>query len=275
MNNNITNIERIIAKIDNDFNPDQSDWIPRVGAWTIDAMSTLKVLKRKTKRRKLNVQDRIAYSPCEINTDNLIVIDKNGCKIEHNKDGAINDCCSSTGKISQENTSSSSTTSIIVQEPNYTPDNTIFQQINEKDYPARYNVIEQNRYNKNNNRNYVIIDSNKLELNFDTDYIYIESEEIVTTCSSVYGCELPVIPNNGLLIEAIVSWCMYKMLCRGYKHTVLNLRDNSPATNPYISWLQLKEQAKTSLILDAQGEAIDDGGAWRSAFYIFSFDHKR
>lgn len=275
MNNNITNIERIIAKIDNDFNPDQSDWIPRVGAWAIDAMSTLKVLKRKTKRRKLNVQDRIAYSPCEINIDNLIVIDKNGCKIEHNKDSVMSDCCSSTGKISQENISISNTTSVIVQEPNYTPDNIIFQQVNEKDYPARYNVIEQNRSNKNNNRNYVVVDCNKLELNFDTDCIYIESEEIVTTCSSVYGCELPVIPNNGLLIEAIVSWCMYKMLCRGYKHTVLNLRDNSPATNPYISWLQLKEQAKTSLILDAQGEIIDDGGAWRSAFYIFSFDHKR
>ena len=25
-----TNIERIIAKIDNDFNPDNSDWIPNV-----------------------------------------------------------------------------------------------------------------------------------------------------------------------------------------------------------------------------------------------------
>ena len=42
-----TNIERIIAKIDNDFNPDNSDWIPRVGAWTIDAMNMLKIQASK------------------------------------------------------------------------------------------------------------------------------------------------------------------------------------------------------------------------------------
>ena len=39
LNNVNTSVERIIAKIDNDFNPDGSDWIPRVIAWTIDAMT--------------------------------------------------------------------------------------------------------------------------------------------------------------------------------------------------------------------------------------------
>ena len=38
LNNVNTNVEHIIAKIDNDFNPDNSDWIPRVGTWVIDAM---------------------------------------------------------------------------------------------------------------------------------------------------------------------------------------------------------------------------------------------
>lgn len=44
LNESNTNIERIIAKIDNDFNPDNSDWIPRVAAWCIDAMSQIDVL---------------------------------------------------------------------------------------------------------------------------------------------------------------------------------------------------------------------------------------
>lgn len=33
------------SKIDNDFNPDNSDWIARVPAWCFDAMSQLKVLR--------------------------------------------------------------------------------------------------------------------------------------------------------------------------------------------------------------------------------------
>ena len=136
---------------------------------------------------------------------------------------------------------------------------------------SRYDYVEPN---PNKSRDYIIVDDRQIELNFDTDFISIQSNEVKTKYSSTYNSELPIIPNNGTLIEAIVSWCMYKMLCRGYKHTVLNLRDNSPATNPYIAWLQLKEDAKTSVILDAQGDVIDDGGAWRSAFYIFTFDPK-
>ena len=42
-----TQLERLIAKIDNDFNPDNSDWIPRVGAWAIDAMSQINVLPKE------------------------------------------------------------------------------------------------------------------------------------------------------------------------------------------------------------------------------------
>ena len=55
-----TNVELIIAKIDNDFNPDTSDWIPRVAAWAIDAMSQLKLLSTERKKRTLKVIDRIA-----------------------------------------------------------------------------------------------------------------------------------------------------------------------------------------------------------------------
>ena len=45
-------LQRIIAKVDNDFNIDQSDWIPRVAAWTIDAMSILKCTPYVKKRFK-------------------------------------------------------------------------------------------------------------------------------------------------------------------------------------------------------------------------------
>ena len=39
LNNQNTNVERIIAKIHNDFNPHNSAWIHRVAAWPNDAMS--------------------------------------------------------------------------------------------------------------------------------------------------------------------------------------------------------------------------------------------
>ena len=76
-----TNLERIIAKIENDFNPDNSDWIPRVAAWTIDAMAQLKVFNTIKKQRTLSVNERIAISPCPISEQGVAVYDSNGCKI--------------------------------------------------------------------------------------------------------------------------------------------------------------------------------------------------
>ena len=95
-----TNIERIIAKIDNDFNPDNSDWIPRVGAWVIDAMNMLKILRTEKKRTKLLVKDRIAMSNCPLDDINLKVYDTKGCLIELADSTNACNGCSSTGQES-------------------------------------------------------------------------------------------------------------------------------------------------------------------------------
>lgn len=59
-NNKTITIEHIIGKLDNDFNPDGSDWIPRVPAWCVDAMNELKVLRKVDKKMKLTVINKIA-----------------------------------------------------------------------------------------------------------------------------------------------------------------------------------------------------------------------
>ena len=272
LNKTSTRIERIIAKIDNDFNPDNSDWIPRVGAWTIDAMNMLKVLRKKKKRTKLIVRDRIAYSNCCIDELNIKVFDSNGCEIKKANGTQSCGCSPSTGKETETIPSdTSNTTDVIIQNPAYAPDNVIAQTVNTKDYPSRYNVVEQNYKTNNINRNYVIIDDNKIELNFDANYVYIEQDEIETSRSELYGCELPVIPNNGILIEAITYYCMYKMLCRGYRHPVFNLHASQYGTNPYYMWQQMKDEAARSVMFDEQGDVVEDGGVWQSAFYNQTF----
>ena len=64
-----TNVERIIAKIDNDFNPNNSDWIPRVGAWVHDALSQLQVNQYETVSKKLQVTNGIVRSCNELPND--------------------------------------------------------------------------------------------------------------------------------------------------------------------------------------------------------------
>ena len=278
LNKTKTNIERIIAKIDNDFNPDNSDWIPRVGAWCIDAMSQLNVLCTKRKRKKLTVKDRIAYSDCPINGSNIKVYDNSGCKV---KEAYGSQCCGGSPSTGDSASATSDTVA------NFTPNtvdvvntgqsqsaNYVVAETENDKYPFRYNV---HHYvlggNNEEEHNYVIVDDNKIELNFDTDYIYVETEFIETNYSELFGCELPVIPNNGLLIEAIAYFCMYKMLCRGYNHPVFNLKASQYGTNPYYNWMQLKEEAKRSVINDGV-DAGNSSKLFRSNLFIETFDSR-
>ena len=74
-------LDRLIGKVDNDFNISESDWIPRVAAWTIDALSQMKLLPMERKKRTLDVKERIAIFPCTLNTKEIKVYDSNGCEI--------------------------------------------------------------------------------------------------------------------------------------------------------------------------------------------------
>ena len=259
-------IERIIAKIDNDFNPDNTDWIPRVAAWVIDLT--------KRKRISLPIRNRIGISQYSLR--NAIIYDKCGNRIPEATANASDCPCNgspSTGDLEQTTTASATDTSetICNEDANDAPDQIASQQI----APNRYNIYEF-ELGCDKQRNYVLIDDTKIELNFDTDCIQLEYDFIETQESELYGCELPMIPNDGVLIEALTYFCMYKMLTRGYKHPVMNLAASQYGTNPYYIWLQMKEQAKRSIINRNFDRDMDDSSRmFRSALYIDTFDPKR
>lgn len=269
LNDKNSNIERIIAKIDNDFNPDNSDWIPRVGAWCVDAMSQINCLPTKRIKKQLTVKNRIAYIQEKL-PDNVKVYDCNGCKIANAE--RIETDCSYTHSPTGSQTHVELSNTMAYEEHNVQEDTAIATQVIGV-YPQRHNVEIVKKPIGNINRNFVLIDGHQIELNFDTNCITIEYDGIETECSSEYGCELPVIPNNGLLIEAIVNYCMYKMLCRGYRHPVLNLQASQYGTNPYFMWNQLKDQAKRSIINNGVDEDVSK--LWRSAMFINMFDPRR
>ena len=275
-NKNYTTVERIIAKIDNDFNPDNSDWIPRVGAWCIDAMNMLKVLRTEEKKFKLAVKDNIAYSPCPLEGVDFRVYDENGCEIEEAKEikagcGSCMDDSFTGDEVNAGTTilNGANTTGVSYGlDANEAPDAVISEHINDNDINNRYNVKEVYYGSARKGRNYVKAGNNTIEINFNTKCIYIVTKVVKTYKCTIYGCELPVIPNNGLLIEAITYYCMYKMLTRGYTHPVFNLHASQYGTNPFFMWNQLKDEAKRSVICDEQGNVIEDGGLWRSALFI-------
>lgn len=319
-NNRTTTIERIIAKVDNDFNPDNSDWIPRVSAWVYDALNQLKCLRKQYKCRRLEVHNRIATSPC-CPDDSVRVFDKYGCEIKMMNDarcgancdegrcgsnasptGGLNvgcgyhdhhhhgcdpcaphphphfdecgfeidvhnhhDCCHVAESHTRE-----------VVNTHLFPDKVLnwTEHTGSYDYRCMHKMHEvhlRDLQSYGRNRNFVVA-GNNIELNFDTDYIVVAILQVETEYSEYYGTELPKIPDNGLLIEAVTDYVMYRMLTRGYKHPVMSLTAASEALNPYVRWKVNLEKVKRSVALDRQLPTDDD--LLRSAFYLFTFNPK-
>lgn len=240
--NNQLPLQRLIGKIDNDFNISESDWIPRVAAWTIDALSQMKVLPMEKKKRTLEVSDRLAQFPCQLNATELKVYDSNGCEISQLSDTNSCGCSSTTENISQE--------IAIIDDTNKNGVN--FMNIG--------HIV-----NNNSSRNFVL-QGNCIELNFDTDAIIVETYEVATYFDEYYQCEVPYIYDDGLLLEALAWYCLFKYLSRGSKHLVYDLKSNSPVTNPYIQWNTLKTKAAASVKIK-----LNKASGWNNFFYNSTF----
>lgn len=244
-------ISRLVAKIDNDFNISESDWIPRVAAWVVDALSQMKVLPTQKKKRKLEVSERVATFPCELNMQELKVYDSDGCEVPA-ADEEIR-CCNS--ESTTDSNSSSDSEIAIIDVTNKTGVN--FMEVA---------TIVNGSSNSKDNHNFVV-QGNCIELNFDDDYITVESKEVATYHDDYYDCDVPYIYEDGYLLEALAFYVLFKYLSRGSKHPVYDLKSNSPVTNPWLQWNTLRVKAAASV----KSKISNDKG-WRNFFYNSTFD---
>ena len=238
VNNQLT-LQRLIGKVDNDFNISESDWIPRAAAWTIDALSQLKVLPMVKKRRRLEVCNKIAIFPCTITAHELRVYDSNGIEVKSYQ--AEKDCrkCPPAFPSTGEQ--------IAITNPNA---------------KQGFESMEVADIVPTSNRNYVL-DGNRIELNFNTPWIEVESYEVATYHDDYYNCECPYIYDDGLLLEALSWYILFKYLSRGSKHPIYDLKSNSPVTNPYLQWTNLKAKAAASV----KNKLYDATDGWNNFFY--------
>lgn len=243
---NLISLQRLVGKIDNDFNISESDWIPRVAAWCIDALSQMDIAPLERKRRKLEVKDKEAYFPCQLNMNELKVFDSDGCEIrEANK---YNSCCNS-GLENKANISNSEIS--VIDTSNKTGVN-FMQTVKIVPDKSNHNFVVQGQC---------------IELNFDTDYIVVESLEVATYYDEYYDCEVPYMYEDGLLLEALEWYVLFKYLSRGSKHQVYSLTSPNAVLNPYIQWNTLRPKAAARI----KNKIFEDKG-WRNFFYNSTFD---
>lgn len=258
---------RLIGKIDNDFNISESDWIPRVAAWVTDALSIMQILPMEKKKRTLEVSEKVAQFPCKLNATSLKVFDANGNEIPEYDDakscgkgfgGGYGRCESQVGAVPHAIAEGSDAILSTGGEIGITnPCN-----------KTGVNVVEvANIVGSGSGRNFVL-DCDMIELNFDTDSITVESYEPATYYDEYYDCEVPYIYDDGLLLEALAWYVMYKYLSRGSKHPVFDLKSNNQILNPMIQWNYYRPKAINSV---KKKLSTNTGDGWNNFFYNSTF----
>lgn len=244
--NQIT-MQRLVGKIDNDFNISESDWIPRVAAWTIDALSQLDVLPMVKKKRRLEVNERIAQYPCEINGKYIRVFDKNNIEIPALEYIEEKGCRRDPRRESSGDDENIAITNV---------SNT-----------TRFNNPQVARIIKPNTKRNFVLNCNQIDLNFDTDYIFVETYEVATYYDEYYDCECPYIYDNGILLEALSWYVLFKYLSRGSKHPVYSLTAPNDVLNPFRQWNNLKYKASTAVKI----QISKDFNGWNNFLYNSTF----
>lgn len=250
-------LQRIIGKIDNDFNIDHSDWIPRVAAWTIDALGQMRCTPYSKMRVRADVDDNnIAHIRNVKDIKNIVVYNKQGCVIDNlTKNGYLHtpDSC----KNEKYNQFSS-------DESNWTEEQ-IGLFTGDEDVRKRIRV---GRICFDHTQNFVIVSDDTIQLNFSTDYVVVEYFGVATYYDEYFDDEVPYVYDNALLLEAIAWYCMMKILQRGYKHQVFSLSGPEPV-NPYLQWNKIKDQAAASVRKDLRDTTKNEG--WNNFFYNSTF----
>jgi len=249
-------LERIVAKVDNDFNIDQSDWIPRAAAWTIDCLSILKCAPYQRKRERCDVIDRVARCKNLTNSKSIKVYDDHGCEIDN---ATGEDAVSAFGCFE-----SADNTSFYGGDKKWS-DEEIAIFTNSADVRERLKV---GRSCVNHNKNFVVTANNMIELNFDADFIVVEYFGVATYYSEYFNEDVPYVYDNGLLLEAISWYIMMRILQRGYKHQVFTLTGPEPV-NPYIQFNKIKDNAIASVKKDLRSGKDNEG--WNNFFYNSTF----
>lgn len=256
--NHVLPLQRLIGKIDNDFNIDQSDWIPRVAAWTVDALSQLKCTPYTRIKKKYCTDDEgFIRLDNVVDIQSIKVYSTTGCEIK-NLSGSnfLHTPYKQLNKIYNDTSA--------IDGGRWT-DEEIAVFIGDNDAARRMmigRVCADNRYN------FVIVGDDKLQANVSNTNLIVDYVTVATYYDEYFNDQVPFVYDNGDLLEALAWYCLMKILQRGYKHQVFSLTGQEPV-NPYVQWNKIKDKATASVRHDLFDASKNTG--WNNFFYNSTF----
>lgn len=221
------NSATLIADIYNDYNIQSDDFIPRFPIWIANALDELKFLQA------------FIIKECDIEFED------NRCELPWGFQGAISVLIDGR-KISLKNSAGTDTDSyneVIKTVPTYTP----FTEFPYSEVSTIDTDIETPAFKTSDNSEpYYYISSNWIHTNIKEGTLHLTYKSIPVVYDSNLNMEFPLIYDVGMLKRYLKLYVVRQILLRGYKHPVLNLKDNNPIVNPGLELMNIRSNVRVA-----------------------------
>lgn len=209
----------IIHDVIEDFNIQSMDFITRVPSWIIQALQDLNIqLQYIDVADKLEFTDYRCLIPDGCKYIRVVIIDKYKAELTDNPAPVIADSIS------------------------YIPLAVSFPL---GVYSIENEILDLSQLHRATNYTYSI-NGSYLHLNVANGELGLLYKRLPFVLDEVIKINVPLIPNNEVLKEALKLFVMTRILQRGYKHPVFNLRENNPFTNPALKYDSMKIKVRNA-----------------------------
>lgn len=262
----LSEIDEVIARLDNDFNINKGDYVARFPQWVYQCLSDLEIIYGLIPAAHVGYVENYQ---CSIPDDLqwLSMIEYNGRRLNRKSKG---------NPKFNENTDTIAPLiaylktdiglDIEVNTENITVDDILegtkldIKSIHVKDATSA-------DYVPYSDENYILLFNGNIETSFEEGVIIYHYYKLPVKYSDTIGALCPLIPDNEFVKEAITWYVLMSVLQRGFKHPIYSLNSNNYITNPYLMYRRKRLNARVKpQNLDRDHQKIITN-IWNSAMY--------
>jgi len=261
----LTEVDEVIARLDNDFNINKGDYIPRFPQWVYQCLSDLELIYGLVPAAHVGY---VENNQCALPEDleHLTMIEYKGHRLERKSKGnpTFKEDNSVSDYIAYIQTDIG--LDIEVNTENITVSDILggtkldIKSIHVKDTSSA-------QYVPKSGDSYVLLSNGNIETSFYTGIVIYHYYKLPTKYNDRIGALCPLIPDNEFVIEACSWYILMNLMQRGYKHPVYSLNSNNYITNPYLMYRRKRLNARN------KGDKLDRDqqkiitNLWNSAMY--------
>lgn len=261
----LTDVDEVIARLDNDFNINKADYINRIPQWVYQCLGNLHIhLGLVPAIHIANVENNQAELPDDIEW--LTAIEYNGTRLTKASKTSVKFSTSPAVKDYIAVAAANDSYTIIEDTSNVTID----EALNSMNLDLQSIYLRDSSYIKSltdSTDNYVLLPNGKIDTSFKSGIVYIHYYKFPVYYSELIGSLCPKVPDHEAILEALTWYILMSILQRGYKHPVYSLNSNSFVTNPYLMYRKIRLNAKNKSADEDRdtGRLID--AMWKSSMY--------